>query len=150
MKNKEAEGWVLVTGGAKRLGKEIAKQLAHEGKRVVIQYNKSEEEATACVRELSARGAIIEMIQGSFDTEVALFDFIARYIGKFPQTKYLINNVGNYLLEPLLTTSYSSLHSLFQTNLFAPLMLITGSRRVTAASTKPAALTAAVRQRIAL
>ena len=41
-----SRGTVLVTGGAKRIGKTISTLLASEGYSIAIHYNKSEKEAT--------------------------------------------------------------------------------------------------------
>ena len=42
----------LVTGGAKRLGREICLALAHEGCDIVIHYRNSRDEADALAREI--------------------------------------------------------------------------------------------------
>lgn len=118
--------WILVTGGAKGLGKEIAITLAEGGASVVIQYNKSCSEAEQLQVELNAKGFAIEIIQGSFDTEAETNDFIHRYSKNFPDTKHLVNNVGNYLIKPLIATTYWEMAALFQTNLYAPFLLIQG------------------------
>ncbi|VVT13450.1 Short-chain dehydrogenase [Sphingomonas sp. EC-HK361] len=49
---------VLVTGGAKRLGAEIARALAAAGHGVVIHYGRSSEAAEALAREIGALGAV--------------------------------------------------------------------------------------------
>lgn len=118
--------WVLVTGGAKGLGKEIAVTVAERGANVVIQYNKSFSEAEELKTELKSKGFSIEIIQGSFDSQAETVDFIQRYMKNFPVTKHLINNVGNYLVKPLIRTTFVEVTDLFQTNLFTPLLLIQG------------------------
>ena len=46
----------LVTGGAKRIGREIALSLANEGCDIVIHYNTSHTEADALAREIRSLG----------------------------------------------------------------------------------------------
>ena len=47
---------VLITGGAKRIGREIALRLGREGARVAIHYNGSREEAERPGAECGAAG----------------------------------------------------------------------------------------------
>lgn len=107
--------WVLVTGAALRLGAAIAKKLADQGHAVVIHYNTHEKQA----RELSAHCLGSEIIQGDFAN--SLEDFIGRYKERFPNTKGLINNVGNYALGA--PSSLSNIDTLLQTNLTAPMSI---------------------------
>lgn len=118
--------WTLVTGASKRLGAEIVKQLAHQGHAVVIHYNTSEQDAYALLKQLTAMNAPAAIIQGSFDVRSDIEDFIDRYTKQFKRTKYLINNVGNYVLESMLRTPFNTVESLFFTNVFAPLLLAQG------------------------
>lgn len=115
--------WVLITGGAKRLGAVISEALASQGYNVVIHYNKSIEEASEVVERCRLKGVNAEAIQGSFDTPSSVLDFSSRYLQKYPQTYSLINNVGDYLIESSLRTSYEDWLKVFQLNLHTPFML---------------------------
>lgn len=114
---------ILVTGGAKGLGAEICRTLAALGHNVVVHYRTSQKEAHQVVSECS-QAATASMIQGDFSTLASLEDFIRRYKEQFPQTKGIVNNVGNYLIAPLFETQALQWLDLFQTNFFAPLLII--------------------------
>jgi NAD(P)-dependent dehydrogenase (short-subunit alcohol dehydrogenase family) len=117
-------GWTLVTGGAKRLGAEIAKTLASQGHQVVIHYNSSSEEAQKVVNACREHGVKAESIQGSFETREDTEIFVKEYLKRFPDTSYLVNNVGNYIEKSALDTSIDEWYALMQTNLDAPYILI--------------------------
>lgn len=116
--------WALVTGGAKRLGAEICLHLAEKGYNVVIHYNHSQAEAMAVSEKCRRKGVLAEIIQGNFDNPASTLDFAKRYVYQFPDTRYLINNVGNYLVKSASQTEYEEWYSLFQSNLHAPFVLI--------------------------
>lgn len=116
--------WALVTGAAKGLGRQICLDLAKRGFDVAIQYRSSQREAEELVVDCRSHGVAAEMIQGDFSSPLLVKDFIERYLKKFPQTKWLINNVGNYLLGPATKTSEENWEELFQTNVHAPFALI--------------------------
>lgn len=118
--------WTLVTGGSKHLGAKICQTLASEGLSIVVHYNKSENEALNIVNECIQYGIQAHSIQGDFSTLSSVQNFIQRYNKTYPKTKNLINNVGPYLIKPLLQTSMMEWNFLYQTNLFAPLNLIQG------------------------
>ena len=46
---------VLITGGARGIGRQIALDFGNAGYNVIINYNKSEKEAMSLVNELNAR-----------------------------------------------------------------------------------------------
>lgn len=116
--------WTLVTGGAKRLGAEICLTLAKQGHALAIHYHTSEESAHSLVKLCHEAGAQAECIQGDFSTPQSTNDFIKRYLLQFPNTKNVINNVGNYLIKSALSTSVDEWATLFQTNLYAPIAII--------------------------
>ncbi len=62
--------WALITGGARRLGRAAALELARAGWGVVIQYNASQQAAEALVREIEAAGGVA----GAIDANLALPD----------------------------------------------------------------------------
>lgn len=116
--------WTLVTGGAKRLGAEISRTLASKGHNIVVHYSQSEKEATKIVQECLSYGVKAQTIQGDFSTSEGTAEFAQRYLAQFPDTANLVNNVGNYLVKSALNATVEEYGSLFQTNLFAPIILI--------------------------
>jgi NAD(P)-dependent dehydrogenase (short-subunit alcohol dehydrogenase family) len=115
--------WTLVTGAAKHLGREIALLLAHKNHSVVIQYHYSEKEALDTVEEIHHFGGVACAIQGDFTTFASTKAFVEAYKAKFPDTKNLINNVGNYIIKKALATDMPTAYELFQTNVHVPFYL---------------------------
>lgn len=112
-------GWVLVTGGAKRLGAEICLKLAAEGHSVVIHYNQSRQEAV----ELANKCKGAEIIQGDFSTMHSFQTFVQNYLTRFPATSGLVNNVGIYLVKSALNTAFNEWENLLHINLTVPFLL---------------------------
>jgi len=113
-----SKGWTLVTGAAKRVGADIARELASAGHKIIVHYKTSEDLAKKLVQEL---GSDSQMIQGDFTTPESTQEFI----GKLPSDiHYLVNNVGNYDTSSALESPLEMWRDLYQTNFFAPLALI--------------------------
>lgn len=115
--------WILVTGGAKRLGAAICAALAEKGYSVVVHYNTSEQEATDVVNTCRQFNVQAEAIQGDFSSSAGALDFINRYLDRFESTRGLINNVGTYIRKSALQTEVSEWEALIQTNLTTPFVL---------------------------
>jgi len=116
--------WILVTGSAKRLGADICLKLAEQKQAVVIHYRTSKKEALETAEKCRLLAAQAEVIQGDFSSQSTLDAFIDEYLKRFPDTKGLVNNVGNYLIKTASNTSLTEWHDLFQTNLTTPFTLI--------------------------
>jgi NAD(P)-dependent dehydrogenase (short-subunit alcohol dehydrogenase family) len=116
--------WTLVTGGAKHLGAAICVELAKQGHAIVVHYRHSEKEAQQIVEECLKYDVKAESIQGDFSTLESTEKFLQDYLGRFPDTCNLINNVGNYLIASGLQTDVNQWYDLFQNNLNAPYLLI--------------------------
>jgi len=115
--------WVLVTGGAKGIGAAICLALAEQGHNIVIHYRKSQKSAQEVADRCREIGVHAEIIEGDFSSDLALKDFIDRYLQQFDSTSGLVNNAGEYLIAPSLETEASSWRSLFEVNFFAPVFL---------------------------
>jgi len=113
----------LVTGGAKNLGREIVLKLARNNQDLLIHYNKSKMEAFELVKECRSLGVEAEAIFGDFSNLQGMQAFID-FLKPFKKIKNIVNNVGNYLVKPILETSLNEMNALFMTNLSAPLFLI--------------------------
>lgn len=115
--------WTLVTGAAKRLGRTLALELAKQGHHVVVHYNTSQQEAQAVAESCRKLGVSCEIIQGDFTTAESTAEFLARYLAQFPDTKYLVNNVGNYLTQTIGRTTEQDWREMFQSNVDVPFAL---------------------------
>jgi len=89
---------ILVTGGAKRIGRSIALALAREGARLAIHYNHSEAEALATAAECGNAAvfrANLESVRGIR----ALVDSVASHFGRLDG---LVNNAARFTkFDPL-------------------------------------------------
>ena len=118
--------WTLITGAAKRLGACLAIESAKAGHPLVLHYRHSQQEAAATARLCQKEGVEATILFGDFSSPAGVQDFLHRYLEQFSETDCLINNVGNYLAKPLLTTSWSEWEALFQTNLTTAFLLTQG------------------------
>jgi NAD(P)-dependent dehydrogenase (short-subunit alcohol dehydrogenase family) len=111
---------VVVTGGAKRIGRGIAIRLAREGASMAIHYNESEMEAQATASECEALGAKATTFRANLERvhEIErLFDEAASHFGRIDA---LVNNAGRFTtIDPLELTEadWDFVHSV---NLKAP------------------------------
>ncbi|MBS1873386.1 MAG: SDR family oxidoreductase [Acidobacteria bacterium] len=92
---------VLVTGGAKRIGRAIALRLAREGARVAIHYNESEAEARRTAEECGGAPVFRANLE-SVDEIRNLFTDIGTRLGRLDG---LVNNAARFtLVDPLEAT----------------------------------------------
>jgi len=89
---------VLVTGAAKRIGRDIALRLAREGATVAIHYNTSREEAERTAEECGAAG-IFQANLESVEEIRRMFDEVGDKLGRLDG---LVNNAARFTLrDPL-------------------------------------------------
>jgi len=85
---------ILVTGGARRIGRSIALRLADEGARVVVHYHESEEEA----RKLGMAGVVRANLESVAEIR-RMFQDVGERFGRLDG---LVNNAGRFTrIDPL-------------------------------------------------
>lgn len=84
----------IVTGGSRGIGKAIAKELAANGVKVVINYNSSSEAAEAVVREIEQAGGTAFASQADVSDSAQARVLVEETIAKFGQLDILVNNAG--------------------------------------------------------
>ncbi|MFF1613946.1 SDR family oxidoreductase [Amycolatopsis sp. NPDC058278] len=92
---------VLVTGGARGVGRAITAAFARRGAHVVVNYFHATAEAPRLVEELTARGASVEAVRASVavaDQVDSMFDEVQRRHGALD---VLVNNAASGALLPL-------------------------------------------------
>ena len=85
---------VLVTGGSRGIGAQIAKTLAEEGLKVWINYRSGAQEAEAVKAEILAEGGSAETIGFDVTDEEAFIAGIKRIVEEDGELSYLVNNAG--------------------------------------------------------
>ncbi len=89
---------ILVTGGAKRIGRSIALALAGEGARVAIHYNGSEAEARATAAECGNA----PVFQANLENVVEIRAMFDRVMDHFGRLDGLVNNAARFTrIDPL-------------------------------------------------
>lgn len=85
---------ILVTGGSRGIGKDIAISLARDGYNVVLNYNKSESEAKKIKEDLQKENINIEIFKADVSKSKEVEKLIEFVIKKFGKVDILINNAG--------------------------------------------------------
>jgi pteridine reductase len=115
---------VLITGGAKRVGAAICRQLHAEGFNLMIHYRSSVNEANALKAELNLqRPESAAIIQADLLDLSVLPNLISKTIAQFGRLDVLINNASTYYPTELGQLDESKWHDLVGSNLKAPMFL---------------------------
>lgn len=84
----------IVTGASKGIGREIAKELAQEGIKVVANYNKSYESAKELQEELKNENINIDIFKADVSKKEECKKIVEYTIKKYKKIDILINNAG--------------------------------------------------------
>ena len=107
---------VLVTGAARRLGREIALELAAQGWDVAVHYRASAADARATVQDLRARGAGAEAFAADLADEAAcnaLPHAVHRAMGRLDA---VVNNASLFEHDDVATFSYAAMDQHWRAN----------------------------------
>ena len=84
----------IVTGASKGIGREIAKELAQEGIKVVANYNKSYESAKELQEELKNQNINIDIFKADVSKREEVKKLVEYTLDKYKKIDILINNAG--------------------------------------------------------
>ena len=114
----------LITGGARRLGKAIAEELAEMGFNIIIHYNNSEEEAVALRDQLSSKEIKVFLVKADLLVNEDVMSIIEECI-KISGSKIslLVNNASIFEYDNIKTASLENWDAHFKSNLQAPFFL---------------------------
>ena len=115
---------VLITGGAKRVGASITRELHRQGASIMLHYHTSETEATALQAELnSVRPESVAMTQCNLLETGCLPALVNATLQTFGRLDALVNNASSYYPTELGTIKLEQWEDLMGSNLKAPLFL---------------------------
>ena len=114
---------VLVTGSARRLGRDMAIALARAGWQVAVHYRDSREEAmqtVAACQDLSVTSAAFD---ADFFDEASVRGLVPRVIEHFGQLDAVVNNASLFEHDDAQSFSYVALEAHLRSNTGAPILL---------------------------
>ncbi len=118
------ENTALITGGSKRIGKEIALLLAKNQYNILLHYNSSESDAIKTKQQIKAINPNIFVDLVKLNLETASEDYITKLykkLGKKPNV--LVNNASLFKYDDIFTINEQSFNKHINTNLKLPIFL---------------------------
>ena len=118
---------IFITGGAKRIGKEIALNFKELGWNIIIHYNSSKEDAEDLANRINKDNPdSAKTVQGNLDVQKDIEKILNEADGMFPTIDLLINNASTFYPTPIDEISEDHWEKLIGSNLKGPLFLIHG------------------------
>jgi pteridine reductase len=115
-----SNGWAVVTGGAKRLGRAIALELARAGYDLVIHYNTSGEAAAATVGEIEALGRQAWAIAADLRDVGAIKGLFSAIAARCGDLAVLVNSAADFPRTPFGEVTLEQWDSVMALNARAP------------------------------
>ncbi len=113
----------LVTGGAKRIGRAIALELASAGADVAITYANSAQQAEATARDLLGLGVRSLAVRCDVASESSVAEALAAVASEFGGLDLLVNNAGLFETAPLEHITLAQWDAMFATNTRGPFLV---------------------------
>ena len=113
----------LVTGAARRIGRAISLDLAHDGWAVAVHYGRSKSEADVVASEIRAAGGTAETLQADLSVEAEVQSLVTRAAEALGSVGLLVNSAAAFENDTALTVTRESWDKHLETNLRAPFVL---------------------------
>jgi len=113
----------LVTGGARRIGREIALQLAAAGAEVTITYRTSRTEAEETIAVIKDLGRLAIAVECDVRSEESVRDAVVAAVNFHGHLDLLVNNAGVYQSVPLDELTLEQWDTVFTTNARGPFLV---------------------------
>jgi 3-oxoacyl-[acyl-carrier protein] reductase/pteridine reductase len=113
----------LVTGGAKRIGRAIALELAKAGAEVAITFRGSDAEAQHTVHALQAAGARAFAVNCDVRSEASMNEAVLAAVEQLGGLDLLVNNAGAFETAVLEEITVAQWDSMFETNTRGPFLV---------------------------
>ena len=121
---------VLITGAAKRMGREVALYLAKQGYNIVFTYNNSLKEANQLQKKVVSLGGKCECFQCDFVKEESCSNLLRDIKKRVGKVELLVNNASQFNRSTLKDISFKELQETFSINLFSVMILTRDFQRV--------------------
>ncbi len=123
--NKLKDKVALVTGGSKGIGAGIARRLAADGAKVVVNYASSRSGADKVVADIEAAGGKAVAVGADVTDKEEVESLVRAVIEHFGRLDIVVNNAGIYQFARIEETTEALYRRQFDINVLGPL-LVTG------------------------
>lgn len=106
----------VITGASKGIGASIAKHLAAEGAKVVVNYSTGKEDASRVVKEIEQNGGTALALQANCAIQTEIQYLFSETQKAFGRLDILVNNAGVYQFAPLEAISAEHFNYMFNLN----------------------------------
>jgi len=114
----------LITGGAKRIGAEIALGLAEDGFDIAIHYNSSERDAIATQKKIKSLGRECAIFKGDLRDVHFINELVMVAFTTFPYLNVLINSASVFKRSEIKNTSPHDFDEMMSVNCRAPFFIV--------------------------
>ena len=114
---------VLVTGSAKRLGREIALALARDGWQVAVHYRDSLEDATRTSGECSKLSGNSATFRANLGNEAAVRNLLPRVVAHFGHLDALVNSASTFEHDAPASFTFAAMDKHMRSNTGAAILL---------------------------
>ena len=114
---------VLVTGAARRLGREIALALAANGWQVAVHYRCSEQDAIKTVADCVRIAGAAAAFGCDLSDETAVRGLLPRVVTHFGRIDAVVNSASSFEQDDATSFSFSALEKHLRSNTGAPILL---------------------------
>lgn len=113
----------LVTGAAKRIGREIALALVRRGARVIVHHHNSAREAEDLVSRIQSEGGEAAAVRGDLSRDVTIEEVCRDAEAALGPVSILVNNASLFFSTPLASVTEEEWTRTLDVNLKAPFFL---------------------------
>jgi 3-oxoacyl-[acyl-carrier protein] reductase/pteridine reductase len=113
----------FVTGGAQRIGRAIALELAQAGADVAISYRSSHDAAAYTAAEIAALGRRSVVVECDVRSETSVRAAVAGVIAEFGRLDLLVNNAAVFASGALESLTLEQWDAVFETNARGPFLV---------------------------
>ncbi|HEY1103640.1 MAG TPA: SDR family oxidoreductase [Burkholderiaceae bacterium] len=114
---------VLVTGAARRLGRDIALALARAGWQVAVHYRHSAEDAQKTVADCAAFTLGAALFDADLSEEAAVRGLVPRVVGALGRLDAVVNSASTFEHDSAATFGFAALEKHLRGNTGAPILL---------------------------
>lgn len=113
----------IVTGASKGIGAGIARRLAAEGARVVVNYASNKSDADAVVAGIEAAGGSAVAVGADVTDRAQVESLVEAAIDRFGRLDIVVNNAGIYQFARIEETTKALYRQQFDINVLGPLLV---------------------------